>query len=655
MAFNPEIINNKMVTYQGINDYNQILIHEIPRMGRNNDFTGNINLTWGRNNISQGSNYSFLFGEGNMIKPQYSSSVGSGTGSCHFLFGKDNLVHRNIGHGFVLGEGLIVGSNGTEENGVGKSIFMIGQYNAAKNITYTNTAMVIGNGSGTADTERSNLLQLDYNGFLRVFGNGGVEYGADFKNDDNIVVTELKNTGLYGLAFGVGAQNWSSCGFSFGQHTTNGSSENTSKGVCGFAFGNGVINTGTCGFAFGSTAKNSADGGFAFGILTENKGAASFAFGHNTINEGSYSFVFGSSLYDANGKAYPETNSENRAKHSILFGPDNKITPINTDSGAGSGHVVLGSSNVVHREKGHAILLGHGLTIASETNNYETTVGLGSFNKTEDINYANTALVIGKGVGESSRSNLLQLDYDGSLRIYGSGGIAYGDNTSNEGKYGIAYGVDTNNIGECGIALGYNNINKGKYSIVTGYCTQVDSTMDKCPVVVIGRYNQPIKKQDIEGENLVFCIGIGKPGGEKENGLTVDYNGCLKTKKIQVEQSISLLMETNKLNYNFVGDGDGGIYQGTFEYNIPCLGLYAISIDNLPPLLNTNDKFPRQFIYLCDKEKQKVNIYSEEKDGYSFNVYYEGHTLKFEHIVRKAAEGYNEVNVNIKQVSLQSF
>ena len=437
MAIYPEIINNRMVTYQGINDYNQILIHEIPRMGRNNDFTGNINLAWGCNNQANDTDFSFLFGEGNQIKEENPEI--SGTGSCHFLFGKNNLVHRSNGHGFTFGEGLSVMSNGERVNitDIYKSIFLCGQYNALHDGTsYENAAFVIGNGAGEDiyDTEtetwttynRKNLLQLDYNGKLRIIGDGGIEYGENMGN------SVLSNAGDYGVAIGLGVNNTGDYACVFGYQVTNAGKyslingetiNNNKSNGCNIICGKTIYNDSLYNLIIGDnigqdTKKIQSNYSLNIGSYIENTGAYSIVFGKGIsgsrlTNQADYSFVFG------------ESNA-NLTARSLVFGVNNHtyMSEISDDIGNPTEsfqHLIIGTSNQLYRTHGHAFLMGTGLVVSShcdEDKSYLSTYVLGQYNLYDGVSYKNAAVVIGNGSGTGTRSNLLQLDYDGRLKLY---------------------------------------------------------------------------------------------------------------------------------------------------------------------------------------------------------------------------------------------
>lgn len=370
LQLHPKTINNKMVTYQGLQDFNNILIHEIPRMGSDNDFSAStLNLAWGIGNkdLKEGK-FNLLFGEGN----QTSTSAEAESSNHNILFGTNNFVQAgdyNVILGneckiyktprriFMFGEGLeCPESNVTDEDSNITMIF--GKYNRLPE-TASNSALIIGNGS--EDIFRSNLLSLFYDGSLQVNASEdfkGITYGYEC---DNVSTSAL----VYGIAIKNG-----------GETTINYSGEGSI--ICGSNIDNRGHTSIVCGFNSNFLTLN--------GKSTHNEGSMSIVCGPNLQNYGNSSIVCGHS-------------SQNHSNMSILLGTD----------------------NISERTVGSVALLGHHLQVTKDfpslNRNGYTTV-LGAYNDLDGMNDT-TAFVIGAGTADNQRHNLLQLDYNGDFYIKG--------------------------------------------------------------------------------------------------------------------------------------------------------------------------------------------------------------------------------------------
>lgn len=162
----PQRLGNRMVTYDGLVDFLEMLKNEIPRMGKENTLTSE-------------SKYSLALGEGNLIN-----------GKCTFVYGVSNNV-RNSG-AFVIGDTNYINTDGTVVAGTGLEDgqlssryarrYLLGSFNIRIEDIDNPQDVALCFGSGLSTRERENLLVLRYDG------------GVELKNGHFITPIRFDNT-----------------------------------------------------------------------------------------------------------------------------------------------------------------------------------------------------------------------------------------------------------------------------------------------------------------------------------------------------------------------------------------------------------------------------------------------------------------------------
>jgi hypothetical protein len=147
----PQGLSNKIVTYDGLSDFLEMLKVEIPRMGYNNIISGP---------------YSYAFGQNNNLNGKYGLIVGSNNeheitdeASHDYIFGSGNKVKGK----FIAIIGKDNGAKGTDGNTTpiigGECIFIAGQGHEMKGTIKTANLTVLGNNNITsAGIQKSKII-----------------------------------------------------------------------------------------------------------------------------------------------------------------------------------------------------------------------------------------------------------------------------------------------------------------------------------------------------------------------------------------------------------------------------------------------------------------------------------------------------------------
>ena len=200
---------------------------------------------------------------------------------------------------------------------------------------------------------------------------------------------QAKTTGSHSFAFGNGAQAWSAYSFAFGKSAIaqkEGSfafGDNTkAQAANSIVFGAQAIASGVCSFAFGDVYS------FEFSqsvneILTQAIGTGSFAMGRGVVADGYRSFAFGQSFADEENYIFEPTQTY--GNYAFAFGEGT--------SADGNYSFAFGQGTRAH-------------------NSYE--VAFGKYNRSQ---MSNTLFSIGNGTSDTNRSNLFQINQDGTVYI----------------------------------------------------------------------------------------------------------------------------------------------------------------------------------------------------------------------------------------------
>lgn len=209
----PQGLGNKMVTYDGLVDFLEMLKDEIPRMGYNNTIAKDaaFSYAFGSSNIlgeedAERSGYSYIFGAGNKVQQDTFNELyilGSSNRSIRaadsldsiynvYVLGNLNTNINNANHVYILGHSNIAqGDSYTEPlfqaYGFGNNLTLtsnavwLGQYNDP-NDSIEKIVFGIGNGNWS---ERKNLLTIDEDGGIR-FPNATFQTLVHFSKGINV-------------------------------------------------------------------------------------------------------------------------------------------------------------------------------------------------------------------------------------------------------------------------------------------------------------------------------------------------------------------------------------------------------------------------------------------------------------------------------------
>lgn len=198
----PQGLDNKMVTYDGLVDFLEMLKNEIPRMGYKNSLSGSFSYTFGNSNACQGD-YSLLIGEQNHsykqnnfllgIQNKINIQQGFCCGRFNEIWAKDQ--GSSIG-AYIMGTQNMLGKEGEEENSLEQiySVYILGSHNSIKqeqknlvdaygfgrNLTLMSKSawfgcyndpksdVVFGIGNGISSEKPSNLFEITNDGAIRL-------------------------------------------------------------------------------------------------------------------------------------------------------------------------------------------------------------------------------------------------------------------------------------------------------------------------------------------------------------------------------------------------------------------------------------------------------------------------------------------------------
>lgn len=330
-------------------------------------------------------------------------------------------------HSYALGHGLNTSGYGTF------AIGMINDDDSNENATTyssNNTAFVIGNGTDI-NNQRSNALKVLYDGSTTIAGN----ITAPAFIGDGSQLTNLP-------ASTVNYSDLDDKPFSFGTDENNPgiqATSTTANGARAFAVGSGTQASGSNAFASGDRTKATNSYTTAMGYKSEASNFASTALGKETIASGQYA--------TAMGQQTTASQNASTAMGDGSFASGNAATAMGSFTEAiGIASTAMGQQTKASGLRATAMgLLTEASGVQSTATGFNTiananqstamgvattaedfaSVSIGQFNKTDEtpnpsaFSLQNTAFVIGNGEDTNSRSNALEVLFDGTTTIAG--------------------------------------------------------------------------------------------------------------------------------------------------------------------------------------------------------------------------------------------
>ena len=330
-------------------------------------------------------------------------------------------------HSYALGHGLNTSGYGTF------AIGMINDDDSNENATTyssNNTAFVIGNGTDI-NNQRSNALKVLYDGSTTIAGN----ITAPAFIGDGSQLTNLP-------ASTVNYSDLDDKPFSFGTDENNPgiqATSTTANGARAFAVGSGTQASGSKAFASGDRTKATNSYTTAMGYKSEASNFASTALGKETIASGQYA--------TAMGQQTTASQNASTAMGDGSFASGNAATAMGSFTEAiGIASTAMGQQTKASGLRATAMgLLTEASGVQSTATGFNTiananqstamgvattaedfaSVSIGQFNKTDEtpnpsaFSLQNTAFVIGNGEDTNSRSNALEVLFDGTTTIAG--------------------------------------------------------------------------------------------------------------------------------------------------------------------------------------------------------------------------------------------
>ena len=179
----PLNLGNRMVTWDGLNDFFNMLKNEIPRMGVNNSGVGPYLYLIGENNsVKNGASYSFLLGKENKLVYENTEVFIAGTNnqcecSQSIILGLSNIIKGDVNN-YVIGAG-----NSTNDG----SNIVLGDYNVVSDSTY-----VLGHwnvGGKTTGQDGKPIYHMLYNPGGYTFGSTNIiSFTAGNKEDETLSI-----------------------------------------------------------------------------------------------------------------------------------------------------------------------------------------------------------------------------------------------------------------------------------------------------------------------------------------------------------------------------------------------------------------------------------------------------------------------------------
>tara|TARA_X000000950_G_scaffold49330_1_gene57716 strand:+ start:902 stop:3001 length:2100 start_codon:yes stop_codon:yes gene_type:complete len=326
---------------------------------------------------------------------------------------------------------------GRETTASDRSSLVIGEYNllgstvtnSATDFSTENTAFVIGN--GTANDSRSDALTVLFDGTTNVAGSvTATEFIGDGSQLTNLPASTVNYSDLDDKPF------------SFGTDENNPGIQATSTTASGskaFAVGSGTQASGSKAFASGDRTKATNSYTTAMGYKSEASNFASTALGKETIASGQYA--------TAMGQQTTASQNASTAMGDGSFASGNAATAMGSFTEAiGIASTAMGQQTKASGLRATAMgLLTEASGVQSTATGFNTiananqstamgvattaedfaSVSIGQFNKTDEtpnpsaFSLQNTAFVIGNGEDTNSRSNALEVLFDGTTTIAG--------------------------------------------------------------------------------------------------------------------------------------------------------------------------------------------------------------------------------------------
>ena len=330
-------------------------------------------------------------------------------------------------------------SFGIHTNANGWGTTAIGIYNRINenNINYdfslNNTAFVIGNGWLNENNEivRSNALEVLFDGTTTIAGNvTAPAFIGDGSQLTNLPTSTVNYSDLDDKPF------------SFGTDENNPgiqATSTTANGARAFAVGSGTQASGSNAFASGDRTKATNSYTTAMGYKSEASNFASTALGKETIASGQYA--------TAMGQQTTASQNASTAMGDGSFASGNAATAMGSFTEAiGIASTAMGQQTKASGLRATAMgLLTEASGVQSTATGFNTiananqstamgvattaedfaSVSIGQFNKTDEtpnpsaFSLQNTAFVIGNGEDTNSRSNALEVLFDGTTTIAG--------------------------------------------------------------------------------------------------------------------------------------------------------------------------------------------------------------------------------------------
>jgi len=368
--------------------------------------SGDFSTAMGRETIASGD-FSTAMGYYTTASGDYSTAMGLGTIASGY--GSTAMGLGTIASGYgstAMGAGTTASGNwstamGYHTEASDRGSLVIGQYNllgstvtnSATQFSTENTAFVIGNGAD--GDNRSDALTVLFDGTTNVAGS----VTATAFIGDGSQLTNLSVSSPFSLNDESGTGGIETFGSIASGNSSRalGCCQTTASGDFSTALGGSTLASGSGSTTMGYYTEASGDFSTAMGYQTTASGDYSAAMGVNTTASGDYSVAIGNNL--------------NATEiYSVAIGT------LNTSSGYAS--TTLGDSNWASGRASTAIGAG---TIAEDYAMLSIgtwSLPLESPNPSQFSN-SNTAFLIGNGINADSRSNAVQILFDGTTTIAG--------------------------------------------------------------------------------------------------------------------------------------------------------------------------------------------------------------------------------------------